>query len=64
MLNERNAVFCEPDDLEHWRLEIEKLLADETRRVELGKRAREEVQRHTWLARAEKIVAGFPVDKK
>jgi len=64
VLNEMNAIFCEPDDLEHWRLEIEKLLADETRRVELGKRAREEVQSHTWLERAEKIVAGFPVDNK
>jgi glycosyltransferase involved in cell wall biosynthesis len=59
VLNEMNAIFCAPDDLENWRLEIEKLLTDETRRAELGKRAREEVKGYTWLARAEKIVAGF-----
>ena len=59
VLNEKNAVFCEPDELENWRLEIEGLLADETRSVELGKRAREDVQSHTWLARAERIMNGF-----
>lgn len=60
VLNERNAVFCEPDHLENWRLEIEKLLADESRRIELGKQARETVDGFTWLARAEKILNGFP----
>ena len=44
--------MCEPDD---WKLRIEKLLADETRRVELGNQARRDVDGYTWLARAEKI---------
>jgi glycosyltransferase involved in cell wall biosynthesis len=59
VLNERNAIFCEPDQLEHWRLEIEELLGDKARRVDLGKRAREAVKGYTWLARAVRILDGF-----
>jgi glycosyltransferase involved in cell wall biosynthesis len=54
VLNEKNAVFCKPDDVGDW-----KLLADETCRIELGKQAKEDVLKFTWLARAEKILAGF-----
>jgi glycosyltransferase involved in cell wall biosynthesis len=61
VLNEKNAVFCGPDDLNDWKLGIEKLLADEPRRTELGKQAKEDVQKFTWLARAEKILEGFPM---
>jgi len=59
-LNEKNAVFCEPDEIGDWRLEIEALLENETRRVELGKQARQDAEGYTWLARAEKILMGFP----
>ncbi len=56
VLNETNAVFCEADNVAKWKVEIEGLLADEPRRVSLGRQAREDVQGYTWLARAEKIV--------
>src|SRR5688572_17171437 len=59
VLNETNAVFCEPDDVGDWRLEIDELLMDEARRMELGKRAREAVEGYTWLTRAETILEGF-----
>ncbi|MCK6585712.1 MAG: glycosyltransferase, partial [Anaerolineales bacterium] len=59
VLNEKNAVFCEPDDVEKWKVEIERLLADEPRRVELGKQARRDVKGYTWLARAERVLDGF-----
>jgi len=59
VLNEKNAVFCEPDNIGDWKLGIEKLLRDESRRVELGKQARRDVEGYTWLARAEKILNGF-----
>ena len=59
VLNEKNAVFCEPDSLDDWKLEIEKLLADEPRRVELGKQAKEDVAGYTWLARAERVMKKF-----
>jgi len=54
VLTKKNAIFCEPDDVENWRVEIEKLLTDEPRRFAL--QARQDVQGYTWLARAEKIV--------
>jgi glycosyltransferase involved in cell wall biosynthesis len=60
VLNERNAVFCEPDKLENWRLEIESLLDNETRRVELGSQARRDVEGYTWIARAKRIMNNFP----
>ncbi|MDL1912303.1 glycosyltransferase family 4 protein [Chloroflexi bacterium CFX6] len=59
VLNERNAVFCKPDDLENWRIEIEELLADEPRRIELGRQARRDVEGYTWLARAGRILSEF-----
>jgi glycosyltransferase involved in cell wall biosynthesis len=80
VLNEANAVFCEPGisnggrvaeqsdayrdhNLElvirDWKLEIEKLLADEPRRLALGKKTRDVVKGYAWLARAEKIVRGL-----
>ena len=59
MLNEKNAVFCEPGDVEDWKSEIEKLLADKPRRLSLGKQARQDIQSYTWLARAEKIMRMF-----
>jgi hypothetical protein len=45
--------------LENWRSEIQRLFADQARRVELGKQAREAVKDYTWLARAEKILDEF-----
>ena len=56
VLNEKNAIFCEPDDVEKWKVEIEKLLADEPRRAALGGQARQDVEGYTWLTRAEKIM--------
>jgi glycosyltransferase involved in cell wall biosynthesis len=59
VLNEKSAVFCEPDDVGTWKVEIEKLLADEPRKYELGSQALQDVQGYTWLVRAEKIVRGM-----
>ena len=63
VLNENNAVFCEPDRVENWKLEIERLLANEAGRVELGRQARERVKSYTWLARAQRIMDGFMRDE-
>jgi glycosyltransferase involved in cell wall biosynthesis len=60
VLNERTAVFCEPDDIEDWRFEIEKLLSNKARRDELGNQARQDVQGYTWVARAQRIMNHFP----
>jgi glycosyltransferase involved in cell wall biosynthesis len=60
VLNEKNVVFCEPDNIRDWRLAIETLLDNETRRIELGNQARQDVQGYTWVARAKRIMNNFP----
>jgi glycosyltransferase involved in cell wall biosynthesis len=60
ILNEKNAVFCEPDEVGDWRLVIESLLDDEDQRTLLGNQARHDVQGYTWIARAQRITNGFP----
>ncbi|GAB1471017.1 hypothetical protein MASR2M66_18950 [Chloroflexota bacterium] len=61
VLNEGNAVFCEPGDVrpervEGWKSAIEKLLADEPRRLALGAQARKDVQQLTWVKREERVM--------
>jgi glycosyltransferase involved in cell wall biosynthesis len=60
VLHEKNAVFCEPEDVGDWRVEIEGLLKDLARRRELENQARQDVQGYTWVARARKIMNRFP----
>lgn len=60
VLSEERAVFCEPDDVGKWKVEIEALLSDEARRIALGEQARRDVQGYTWVARAQRIMNGFP----
>jgi len=60
VLNEKNAVFCEPDNDESWKLEIESLLDNTTRRLELGHQSRRDVEGYTWVARAQRIMNNFP----
>jgi glycosyltransferase involved in cell wall biosynthesis len=60
VLNKHSAIFCEPDNLEGWRVEIESLLGDEARRTELGSQARRDVEGYTWVARAKRIMNNFP----
>jgi glycosyltransferase involved in cell wall biosynthesis len=60
VLNVKNAVFCEPDEIGDWRLVIGALLEDENRRSMLGRQAQQDVQGYTWVARAQRIMNGFP----
>ena len=59
VLNEKNAVFCEPNVLDDWKLKIESLLSDDAQRTALGKQARRDVQGYTWLERGRKILEGL-----
>lgn len=59
VLNEGNAVLIgELGDgrIGDWRLEIEKLLADESLRVKLGSQARKDVEKFSWVMREERIL--------
>ncbi len=60
VLHEGNAVFCEPGNADAWERAARALLADETRRLALGARARQDVAGYTWLARAKRALEGFP----
>jgi glycosyltransferase involved in cell wall biosynthesis len=59
VLNEKTAIFCEPDDIPSWKSAIEMLLHDENKRARLSKQAKQDAQGYTWLARAGRILNGF-----
>jgi len=59
VLNEKNALFCEPDVLDDWKAKIKSLLLDAERRTALGIQARRDVEGYTWIERGRKIVEGF-----
>jgi len=59
VLNEGNAVFCEPGNADAWEHTLRDLLTDSPRRLELGRQARKDVESYTWLARAERAMGGF-----
>jgi glycosyltransferase involved in cell wall biosynthesis len=59
VLNEKNAVFCEPGNVNEWKSVIESLLADEKHRTDLGSQARKDVERYSWTERARRILDGF-----
>ena len=44
----------------NWRKGIESLLADESRRSELGAQARKDVEQLTWVKREERVMKKFP----
>ena len=56
VLYEGNAVFCEPGEVGKWKVEIESLLADESRRLALGMQARKDVEQLTWVKREERVM--------
>lgn len=59
VLNEKNAVFCEPGNVNEWKSAIESLLADKKRCTALGAQARKDVESYTWIERAHRILDGF-----
>ncbi len=59
VLNQANAVFCPPDDVDAWKIALEGLLAVEPRRLMFARQARFAVENHTWIARARKALEGF-----
>jgi glycosyltransferase involved in cell wall biosynthesis len=56
VLNEKSAVFCEPDDVDAWKSAIMSLLVDEGRRLNLGNKAKTDVRSFTWQERERTIL--------
>ncbi|GAP13935.1 glycosyltransferase [Longilinea arvoryzae] len=57
VLNERNAIFCQAEDLDSWEKALQGLLNDPLRRQALGDQARNYARMHTWRNRAEQAIA-------
>ena len=53
----KNALLCDPEDVESWKGSILKLKESEPLRKKLGTQAFEDLQnKYTWVKRAEKVV--------
>ncbi|MFZ5858176.1 MAG: glycosyltransferase family 4 protein [Chloroflexota bacterium] len=59
VLDDSSAAFAPPEDAPAWIAALQSLLADPARRAALASTARRNVEKYTWLARAEKILDGF-----
>ena len=59
VLDESSAAFCEPGDAAAWSAALKSLLNDSAHRQSLAANARRDVEKFTWLARAQKILEGF-----
>ena len=57
VLNERNAVFCPPDDLDAWIKTILDLANNKSRRDQLAKQAGKDAEFFTWENRASQTLA-------
>ncbi len=60
VLDESSAVFCPPEETAAWQAALAALLADESRRQALGRRARAAAENYTWVRRAGRALEGFP----
>ncbi len=60
VLDDSRAIFCPPGDLESWTKALDDLAHDSRRRDVLGRNARREVERYTWIARAERALQDLP----
>jgi glycosyltransferase involved in cell wall biosynthesis len=59
VLNEQNAAFAPPEDLDGWSVALKRLLEDAPLRLKLGAQARRDAQAYTWQARARRALEGF-----
>lgn len=59
VLNESNAVFCPPNNLEAWKEGMARLVADDKLRQRLGAQAQKDSGRYSWRARAQAAIEGF-----
>jgi glycosyltransferase involved in cell wall biosynthesis len=56
VLNDRNAVFAETDNLEAWNANLRALIANLHKRESLAAQARKDAERYTWKERARRAV--------
>jgi glycosyltransferase involved in cell wall biosynthesis len=59
VLNERNAVFCPPEDVPAWIAAVRALLDDPERREAMGTHAKADSLQYSWVERAKRALDGF-----
>jgi glycosyltransferase involved in cell wall biosynthesis len=59
VLNEKNAVFCPPDDVQLWTAAVRDLLGNSARREALSLQARQDSLKYSWTERASRALDGF-----
>jgi glycosyltransferase involved in cell wall biosynthesis len=59
VLNERNAVFCPPDDAPAWIAAVRDLLNNPAMREALALQAKKDSQQYSWTERAKHALDGF-----
>ena len=59
VLDENNAIFCEPEDLPAWQLGLWHLASDESLRRKLGTQAAVDAAQYTWRERASRALDGL-----
>jgi glycosyltransferase involved in cell wall biosynthesis len=62
ILNESNAVFVPPEDVERWDAALKALAMDPARRQALAEQARRDAAQYSWEARARRALAGLDVE--
>ena len=60
VLNDKNAVFCAPDNPAEWVSALQNLLDNPEKRAALAAQARADAQNYSWTERARRILDGFP----
>ncbi|WP_299024449.1 glycosyltransferase family 4 protein [uncultured Thermanaerothrix sp.] len=63
VLNEKNARFCPPEEINAWEQALDELAAHPEVCRELGEQARADAAHYTWVARAQRILAGWNSDR-
>ncbi|PKO14184.1 MAG: hypothetical protein CVU39_15435 [Chloroflexi bacterium HGW-Chloroflexi-10] len=59
VLNEKNAIFCEPEELSAWSEAINRVSQNETLQKILANQSWEDVQQYSWIERAKNGLEGF-----
>ncbi len=59
VLHDKNAIFCEFDDVNQWKNAIERLRSTPGVGAALGHRAKQDVVQFQWVERAKKTLDGF-----
>jgi glycosyltransferase involved in cell wall biosynthesis len=62
ILDDSNAVFVPPEDVERWDVALKALATDPKRRQDLARQARRDASQYSWEARARRALAGLDVE--